>query len=101
RIWKRVELLCEGEDDLFAGPVWLSDSSPFRPFIYHHHSNHKGHLYCREHFRKTEWSTSPRPISIYHMVGAQVGQGSFAGMRLLHALGSDVSIWPFYQANDS
>jgi hypothetical protein len=103
-LWERVERLCADEDDLFAGPVWLSERSPFRPFIYHHHSKHKGSLYCRKRFRITEKAASGRPISVYHMTGAQVGQGSFAGMRLLHALRDsygDVAIWPFHQTGKS
>lgn len=105
-LWERVESVCEGEsNDLFAGPVWLSHHSPFRPFIYHYHSKHKGDLYCRERYRITEKMASRRPISVYHMAGAQVGQGSFAGMRLLHALRCDdscnLAIWPFDSINNA
>ena len=104
-LWERVERICEGEsNDLFAGPVWLSHHSPFRPFIYHYHSKHKGDLYCRERLRITEKMAPRRPISIYHMAGAQVGQGSFAGMRLLHALCEgdvDVAVWPFHRVDDA
>ena len=104
-LWERVECVCEGEsNDLFAGPVWLSHHSPFRPFIYHYHSKHKGNLYCRKRLRITEKMAPRRPISIYHMAGAQVGQGSFAGMRLLHALSerdADVAVWPFHRVDDA
>jgi hypothetical protein len=102
-LWQRVENLCVGEEDLFADPVWLSKHSPFRPFIYHYHSKHRGELYCRERLRLTERAACRRPISIFHMAGAQVGQGSFAGMRLLHRLrdNSDLAIWPFRPTENS
>ena len=99
-VWERVDNICGNElNDFFAGPVWLSDDSPFRPFIYHYPSGHKGHAYKRDRLRTTEKIASRRPISVYHMAGAQVGQGSFAGMRFLHALRRggrrDIAVWPF------
>ncbi len=105
-LWGLVEDICDDQhDDLFAGSIWLLDSSPFRPLIYHYQTNHKGHLYQRDRFRATEQAASQRPISVYHMAGAQVGAGSFAGMRMLHALArrekrQDIAIWPFEQIDN-
>jgi hypothetical protein len=104
QLWASVDSLCANEVDLFAGPVWLSQQSPFRPLIRHHRTGHVGELYERNRLRKTEKIASRRPISIYHMTGAQVGQGSFAGMRLLHALcGVDdaAAIWPFHPVDSA
>lgn len=100
-LWRLVDVLCSGELDLFAGPIWLSPLSPFRPYIRHYQSGHVGALYERKRYRETEKTIEAvcRPISIYHMTGAQVGMGSFAGMRLLHFLKANkkptIAIWPF------
>ena len=103
-LWANVDRLCAEEPDLFAGPIWLSENSPFRPLIRHLRTGHVGSLYDRRRFRKTEQIAAHRPISVYHMAGAQVGQGSFAGMRLLHALcerDADVAVWPFHRVDDA
>lgn len=101
-LWALVERLCEGTDDLYAGPVWTATDSPFRPYIFHHQSGHTGRSYRRNNLRGVD-GLEGKAISIYHMTGTQVGAGSFAGMRMLHRLatrhGDSVAIWPFDAAD--
>jgi hypothetical protein len=98
-LWKYVELLCCEEKDFYAGAIWKSDASEFRKYIHHHATSYRGKLYDRSRLRQCELQSKLRPISIYHMSGAQVGAGSFSGMRILNAIkarnGVDVAIWPF------
>lgn len=97
-LWARIDGLCQTSPHLYAGPVWLAADSPFRPYIFHHQSGHRGDLYDRKILREAD-RCEGNAISVYHMVGPQVGAGSFAGMRMLHQLtersGPGVSIWPF------
>jgi hypothetical protein len=107
-LWERINDVCKKEPHFYGGPIW-DEGSPFRPFI---HFWSKKKQYEREFrgaslFRKTEQSAkshpllrkcSLRPASIYQMTGPQVGAGSFAGMRVLDTLVSelkDIAIWPF------
>ncbi len=103
-LWAFIDNFCEDALHFYGGPVWLSSESPFRPFI---KLWTQGLRYDREVlqaclFRKTEkvaMESGLRPISVYRMAGPQVGAGSFAGMRALHAHAStqcsDIAIWPF------
>jgi len=103
-LWARVDCLCEGSPHLYAGPVWRAPESPFLPYIFHHQSGHPGALYRRDNLREVD-RREGKAISIFHMVGPQVGAGSFAGMRMLHQLttrhGDRVAIWPFDDVDDS
>lgn len=52
------------------------------------------------HFRRCEAYFNARgggkPSTVYDAIGAaQVAKASFAGMRLLHHLGSRIPVWPF------
>jgi hypothetical protein len=98
QLWALVESLCESTPDLYAGPVWTATESPFRPYIFHHQSGHRGERYRRNNLRKVD-DVEGNAISIYHMTGTQVGAGSFSGMRMLHRIatshGDKVAIWPF------
>jgi hypothetical protein len=95
-LWAFVERLCEETPDLYAGPVWTGKQSPFRPYILH--AKHRGERYRRNYRRKVD-DIEGKAISIYHMIGAQVGAGSFSGMRMLHQIatchGNSIAIWPF------
>jgi hypothetical protein len=95
-LWALVESLCAKVPDFYAGPVWTSEQSPFRPYILH--AKHRGQHYRRSYRRKVD-DVEGKAISIYHMIGAQVGAGSFSGMRMLHRIathhGKSVAIWPF------
>jgi hypothetical protein len=109
-LWKLIDILCKDVPHFYAGPIWLDETGPFRPFI-HFWSEKRGE-YKRAIeqaclFRRTEKlaknhqelnNHSIRPASVYRLTGPQVGVGSFAGMRVLHALAStrsDIAIWPF------
>jgi hypothetical protein len=102
-LWKYIELLCCEEKHFYAGAIWKSDSSKFREYIHHHATGYRGILYNRLHLRQCEreceLQSSLRPISIYHMSGAQVGAGSFSGMRILNEIkrrdSVNIAIWPF------
>jgi hypothetical protein len=97
-LWALVETICDGTPDLYAGPVWTAPDSPFRPYIFHHQTNHKGERYYRSNRRQVE-NLEGNAISVYHMAGPQVGAGSFSGMRMLHQITKfhreAVAIWPF------
>ncbi len=103
-LWAFIDHFCKGAMHLYAGPVWLSGESPFRPFIklWSNALNYEREVAGACLLRRTEKAAAGngvRPMSIYRMAGPQVGAGSFAGMRLLHALTSaqraDIAIWPF------
>ncbi|MGC6401343.1 hypothetical protein ACNI3Q_12285 [Sphingomonas sp. FW199] len=58
------------------------------------------------HFRQCEQryraSGGGKPSTVYDAIGAaQVAKASFAGMRLLHHLGSDIPVWPIDPLPDS
>ncbi len=95
-LWAFVDRLCEQTAHLYAGPVWTKEQSPFRPYILH--TKYRGEHYRRSYRRKVD-DVEGKAISIYHMIGAQVGAGSFSGMRLLHKIATDygksIAIWPF------
>jgi hypothetical protein len=103
-LWALVEQLCSGMPQLYAAPIWASAESPFRPYIFHHHSGHRGERYVRNNLREVE-RVEGKAISVYHMAGTQVGVGSFAGMRMLHHIaqtcGPAVAIWPFDEVDGS
>lgn len=103
-LWAFVDSFCATQPFFYAGPIWSSNKSPFRPFIKHRSgpASHEGHLFNGGRFRKTEIAArklNVRPILVYRMVGPQVGTASFAGMRFLHALAGSppkkIAIWPF------
>ena len=103
-LWAFVDSLCKAENFIYAGPIWLEEASAFRPFIKYWSPTlrYEGKLHQGGLLRQTERAAKRaglRPKSIYRMVGPQVGAGSFAGMRVLHALaqtrGTGVAIWPF------
>ena len=97
-LWSLVDSICVGAPHLYAGPVWTAEDSPFRPFIFHYGTRHKGERYNRKNLRVVE-RREGNAISVYHMAGPQVGASSFSGMRMLHHLtksyGGTVAIWPF------
>jgi hypothetical protein len=109
-LWAFVDDFCKHESFLYAGSMWSAEASPLRPFIKHWSvaNSHEGASFKKGRFRRTEAAARKfkvRPISIYRMVGPQVGAGSFAGMRFLHALAGlqrkDVAIWPFDEIGDA
>jgi hypothetical protein len=103
-LWAFIDRFCKDASHFYGGPVWLSDESPFRPFIkfWSHTRKYERAAVGACLLRKTEIAAVDnglRPISVYRMAGPQVGAASFAGMRVLHALAStprsDIAVWPF------
>ena len=96
-LWSFVDGFCNDAPFLYGGPIWCATDSPLRPFILC--IGHKGSQFCSNRLRATESAANPRPETVYKIVGAKtVGAGSFAGMRLLHALrrlNKGIAIWPF------
>ena len=97
-LWSRIELICGTTPHLYARPIWTSVDSPFREYIHHYGTGHRGEKYCREFKRLTEECVK-NAISIYRMTGVQVGAGSFSGMRMLNHVSknyaNEIAIWPF------
>lgn len=103
-LWAFVDEFCKAEPFLYAGPVWLSEMSPFLPFIkfWSRGKHHEGDLFEGGRLRRTEVTARQCGVqakSVFRMVGPQVGAGSFAGMRFLHLLAQrgsiGTAIWPF------
>jgi hypothetical protein len=100
-LWKFVDDFCGDEDFFYAGPMWRSADSPLRPYVLC--PGHKGCRFSSDRLRVADLAIKPRPETIYKIVGAKtVGAGSFAGMRILHALrqldDKRIAIWPFDQS---
>ena len=97
-LWALIDSLCDGTPHLYAGPVWTATDSPFRPYIFHYQTRHRGERYDRKNRREVE-TLEGNAISVYHMAGPQVGASSFSGMRMLHQMtkshGEAIAIWPF------
>ncbi|MEH6727592.1 MAG: hypothetical protein V7703_15660 [Hyphomicrobiales bacterium] len=98
QLWEMVEAICSGEAHYYAGPAIRNLNSAFSPYILC--DRYRGPEFRFDRFRETERQLSPKPASIYHCMGAkQVGPGSFAGMRMFHALRAvndpRIAIWPF------
>jgi hypothetical protein len=105
-LWRYVELLCQADNPhMYAGNVWKSEASAFRPYIRHYATRHCGELYRRNRLRQTELECFGAPISVYHMTGVQVGASSFSGMRMLNSLRDqntdNFAIWPFDDVGDA
>ncbi len=97
-LWELVDNASGGEPHFYAGPVVRSMDSPFAPYILC--DRYRGNDFRFDRYRYCEQLLSPKPASIYHCMGAkQVGPGSFAGMRMFHALRGmndpRIAIWPF------
>lgn len=101
-LWSLVDDICVAmlDDDVreyYAGPVWSSEASPFRPYF--RYPGHRGDLFDGKRLRRTEKATTPRATSVYKLMYSQVGRGSFAGMRVLKSLSPSadcgIAVWPF------
>jgi hypothetical protein len=101
-LWARVDDLCvavvdEDVREYYAGPIWLSDDSPFRRYM--RYAGYRGDLFDGRRLRLTERAATPRATSVYKLMFSQVGRGSFAGMRVLKSLSTqsdtEIAIWPF------
>lgn len=96
-LWALVDEVCAGEADLGAATFadHIEASRHFR-----RHGGRRGDLFVPGvgRLRVTEAAQArlgARPTSNFNLVGAsQVGKASLAGMRLLHRLPADVTVWP-------
>ena len=97
-LWEAVEQRSVNDDNLYGASFIRDCASPFRD--YHLFDEFHGASYV-ERFRTTDLAAHANPgvpaISIFHCVGAMVGPGSVAGMRLLRRIRSKTAacIWPF------
>ncbi|OQW45221.1 MAG: hypothetical protein A4S16_00555 [Proteobacteria bacterium SG_bin6] len=97
-LWSLVETLCGGEPDL--GAAGFADHPGAAPH-FRRHGGRTGEAFGggRGRFRVTEYAQAAqglKPYSNLNLVGAaQVGKASLAGMRLFHALGGRLPLWPF------
>jgi hypothetical protein len=98
-LWARIEAQCAGAPWFHGGP-FLAGGSPFAPYLVTQ-ARGRGPLF-RPRRRVTETACAEQgatPLCPFHCVGPQVGTGSVAGMRVLHAIAEQHeetwSIWPF------
>lgn len=96
-LWALVERLCAAEADL--GAAGFADHPGAAPH-FRRHGGRTGAAFGsgRGRFRVTEHAQAAqglKPYSNLNLVGAaQVGKASLAGMRLFHALGERLPLWP-------
>lgn len=97
-LWALVESVCGDEPDL--GAAGFPDHPEAAPH-FRRHGGRTGAAFGggRGRFRVTEHAQGAqglKPYSNLNLVGAaQVGKASLAGMRLFHALGGRLPLWPF------
>ncbi len=99
QLWETVEQRCNGVNDLYGGPFYRGDGSPFTR--YHRYPGCEGDRFENRH-RLTDQEAGRlpglNPTSVFHCIGPnQVGPGSISGMRLLHRIRDPniACIWPF------
>ena len=100
-LWTVVERLCASDPHLGAqGLVDHAGTAPYfrNGVIEGSRFRCDGAEHGRGRFRVTELEQARlgcRPTSNFNLVGAaQVGKSSLTGMRVLHALGGSVPVWP-------
>jgi hypothetical protein len=108
-LWALVDEI-SGRDEHFA-VTSFADHDAFAPYFRRHGGREGASFRCdgaahgRGRFRVTELRQAEmgcRPYSNFNLVGAaQVGKASLTGMRLLHALGGTIPVWPFDPIPDS
>ena len=101
-LWALVERLCAGDPHL--GAQAFVDHPEASRFFRRHGGREGAAFRCddaahgRGRFRVTELEQAAmgcKPYSNFNLVGAaQVGKSSLTGMRVLHALGGAVPVWP-------
>ena len=101
-LWALIEQTCE-DDPHFAATSFADH--PELAIYFRRHGGREGDAFrCdgaahgRGRFRVTEQAQAAmglKPYSNFNLVGAaQVGKSSLTGMRVLHALGGAVPVWP-------
>lgn len=97
KLWALVDQICADEPHLGVS-TFVDHPEPSAH--YRRHGNREGALFGggQGRFRVSEAAQRRmgcRPYSNFNLVGAaQVGKSSLTGMRLLHRLGTSVSVWP-------
>ncbi len=96
-LWAKVEEICAGESDFYAGPFYLTENAKFSGYLLFRRYTES--MY-EERFRKTEDKCKQAgftPSDVFKCVGPSVGVGSIAGFRFLHKIKtkSAARIWPF------
>jgi hypothetical protein len=100
-LWSKTDEICSSAPDFYGGPFYREASAPFQDYLWY--PRHKGSEY-QPRLRLTEKACKDQvttPTSCFKLLGAnQVGSGSIAGMRFLHALTDlrrkrKIAIWPF------
>ena len=97
-LWALVDRLC-ANDPHFAVASFVDH--PEAALHFRRHGGREGAQFGggRGRFRMTERAQERvgcRPYSNFNLVGAaQVGKASLSGMRVLHALGGRIPVWPF------
>ena len=97
-LWKLINEININFDNFYGGGVWQK-----KPYAdYYNSPGFKGSKY-KSRRRQTEIDAKNKihaPSPTFNCVGpGSVGTGSLAGMRFLHHLKDQVSIWPFKKIN--
>ena len=102
-LWGLVDTLCSDDPNL-AATSFVSHAQARRHF---RQFRDCGDLYPQGPGRLRRCEEGQRamglsPYSCFNLVGAaQVGKSSLTGMRVLHALGGRIPVWPFDRVPDS
>ena len=101
-LWAMIDALCR--DDPHFAATSFADDPTLAPYFRRHGAREGVAFRCdgaehgRGRFRVTERAQARmglKPYSNFNLVGAaQVGKSSLTGMRVLHALGGAVPVWP-------
>ena len=101
-LWALIDQICADEPHFGASSV--ADHPQFAPYFRRHGGREGERFRCdaaqhgRGRFRVTEHRQAAmgcKPYSNFNLVGAaQVGKSSLTGMRVFHALGPAVPVWP-------
>ncbi len=97
-LWALVDRTCADVPGFYGGA--FAERAPWSAYFFRA-KGQKGRRFDRRHKRVEEACAAAglgHPESVFHLIGAkQVGRGSLAGMRFLHALDRQVdglTIWP-------
>ena len=104
RLWETVNALSRNVPDFYGGPFYLNQGAGLTDYLLY--QTYRGSRY-EERFRLTDRVCQKAGLinisSVFKCVGASVGVGSLAGMRLLHQVQrkSSAHIWPFCNSPSS
>jgi hypothetical protein len=103
-LWATVEAAC-AQAPWFHGGPFLVPPAPFAAWFV---TQAGAGPHYQHRLRVTEAAckaAGANPLCTFHCVGAQVGTGSLAGMRVLHAVWNDPAaawtVWPFQEPQGS